>query len=304
LDNQLKQRLIGALVVVALAVIFVPEFLKKSDEPDEPLVNTTIPPSPKPQTANPSMTISLPPAQPTPKAPASIPAVSPPLPAAVEDPLVAEPSSAPSEPPPPPDTTDTTATFAKQSTLQTDSEPSAKGPISGEQAASTQSTKGTSVPFAEEPSTAKTQVPRKQAATTTEPKAHRSNPPSSNTQAPTEQPRKVASPKVELPKVELIGRAGMATAPAKVSMVTASDHDSLAWLVQAGSFSQSQNANELRDRLRGQGFKAFVEPTTSATRTFYRVRIGPQSSRTQSEKVLLRLQRLAGINGQVIPLSD
>ncbi len=300
MTNQLKQRLIGALVVMALVVIFVPELLKEPDEPDEPLVNTTIPPRPEPQTANPSMTISLPPAQPTPIAPENIPTVSPPLPSAAESPSIAEPFSAPSEPPPPPDTADTADAPVRQHALQTDSEFSTKAQIPIERSASTQkaATENAKKPFAEELS-AKAQIPREQAVGTQEPNAHNGNAPPPSAQAPREQTRKIA-----LPKVELIGRAGTAATSARVSVPTATDHDSFAWLVQAGSFSQSQNANELRDRLRSQGFKAFVEPTTSGTRTLYRVRIGPQPSRMQSEEILLRLQRLAGLNGQVISLNN
>lgn len=74
-------------------------------------------------------------------------------------------------------------------------------------------------------------------------------------------------------------------------------------MVQAGSFSQEQNANELRDKLLIQGFDAFVEPSNMAGRTLYRVRIGPQASRTEGESTVARLRAL-GFEGQIISLSN
>jgi DedD protein len=57
-----------------------------------------------------------------------------------------------------------------------------------------------------------------------------------------------------------------------------------AWAVQVGSFSQKANAMQLRDKLRGKGFKAFVEHIQLASGAAYRVRIGPYVKRSQAEK--------------------
>ncbi len=117
--------------------------------------------------------------------------------------------------------------------------------------------------------------------------------------------RKPEPPKpVELPKLELIGRAGappVASAPAATARPDTNDRG---WIVQAGSFSLPENANLLRDKLRSQRFDAFVERIAAGGRTLYRVRVGPRTSRAQSEAIAARMQREAGVAGQVVSLND
>ncbi|WP_303909074.1 SPOR domain-containing protein [Thiohalomonas denitrificans] len=61
------------------------------------------------------------------------------------------------------------------------------------------------------------------------------------------------------------------------------------WAVQVGSFSSSENALRLRDRLRGEDFDAFVEEVRSSGKSIYRVRIGPEASRERAESVMERV---------------
>ena len=63
-----------------------------------------------------------------------------------------------------------------------------------------------------------------------------------------------------------------------------------AWAVQVGSFTQRDNAMRLRDQLRSKGYKAFVEQITSADKTFYRVRVGPEVSRDKAVALQKDLQ--------------
>ena len=63
-----------------------------------------------------------------------------------------------------------------------------------------------------------------------------------------------------------------------------------AWAVQVGSFTQRDNAMKLRDKLRSKGYKAFVEQITSADKTFYRVRVGPEVSRDKAVALQKELQ--------------
>jgi DedD protein len=108
---------------------------------------------------------------------------------------------------------------------------------------------------------------------------------------------------VDLPQVDLIGRSGTENPPAMASADTTAMTQTGNWVVQAGSFSQQENANDLRDKLIGQGFDAFVESSDTAGQTLYRVRIGPQSSRGQGESTLARLRAL-GFDGQVVSLRN
>lgn len=90
-----------------------------------------------------------------------------------------------------------------------------------------------------------------------------------------------------------------ASASTKPSSAAAADTEA-AWVVQAGSFSQSSNALSLRDKLRAKGFTAFVEKLTSGGGTIYRVRIGPELKRDNAEKQQQRLQRVMGMKGIVM----
>lgn len=71
-----------------------------------------------------------------------------------------------------------------------------------------------------------------------------------------------------------------------------------AWAIQVGSFKQKSNALKLRDKLRKQKYKAFVEGLQSNTGTVYRVRLGPYVSRTRAEQMrdkILTQQKMKGL---------
>jgi|SRR6056297_1348691 len=71
------------------------------------------------------------------------------------------------------------------------------------------------------------------------------------------------------------------------------------WAVQLGSFSNEENAEGLAADLRDQGFPAFLSRVQSGGRTLHRVRVGPQGSRDEAEKVAAALAK-AGQKGQVV----
>lgn len=84
-------------------------------------------------------------------------------------------------------------------------------------------------------------------------------------------------------------------APTKAEQSTASPPK--AWAVQVGSFTQRDNAMKLRDKLRSQGYNSFVEQITSAGKTFYRVRVGPEISRDKAEALQKELQTKMDLQG-------
>ena len=71
------------------------------------------------------------------------------------------------------------------------------------------------------------------------------------------------------------------------------------WAVQLGSFSNEENAEGLAADLRDDGFAAFLSRVESGGRTLHRVRVGPQGSREEAEKVAAALAK-AGQRGQVV----
>ncbi len=68
------------------------------------------------------------------------------------------------------------------------------------------------------------------------------------------------------------------------------------WFIQAGGFSQQQNAEKLRDRLRKQGFSATVKPKQTPKGLLYKVQVGPELSRKRAEQVQARLEKLNQLN--------
>lgn len=62
-----------------------------------------------------------------------------------------------------------------------------------------------------------------------------------------------------------------------------------AWAVQVGSFGSQVNAMGLRDRLREQGYSAYVESASEQSR-FYRVRVGPVIDRSEAQALQQRLE--------------
>jgi len=209
MNNTLKQRLVGAVVLVALAVIFIPMLLDTPDPTGSVTVSTEIPPLPEQQPLNSAPSGDSeelePLQQPAPnlvkRAPETESAVAEPHAAPMAEPQPQAPAESPAEPPAPPVTPEPTAP-----------------------------------------------APRASAA------------------AP-------ASP--------------------------AKDGDTAAWVVQVGSFSLERNALALRDRLRGKGFSAFVEPLVGKDGTVYRVRVGPEKERTGADALRDRLEQTEKLKGLV-----
>jgi len=73
-----------------------------------------------------------------------------------------------------------------------------------------------------------------------------------------------------------------------------------AWVVQVGSFSRSENALALRDKLRTHGFTAFVERVKGGDASIYRVRVGPELKRENAEKALKQLQQKMKLKGIIM----
>ncbi len=85
---------------------------------------------------------------------------------------------------------------------------------------------------------------------------------------------RVASMKIE-------GSAANQSADAPASALAATRPG--AWAVQLGAFSTEGQANLLRDRLRNQGFDGFVDSMRTANGKLWRVRAGPFATRLAAE---------------------
>ncbi len=63
-----------------------------------------------------------------------------------------------------------------------------------------------------------------------------------------------------------------------------------AWVVQAGSFSNRENADKIVKDLQGKQFPAFLEPTVVDGKTLYRVLVGPEVDQKRAEQMAEKLK--------------
>ncbi|MFI8718261.1 SPOR domain-containing protein [Stenotrophomonas sp. NPDC077464] len=98
-----------------------------------------------------------------------------------------------------------------------------------------------------------------------------------------------------------------AAAPAKpepatpVAAPTAPAASSVGFAVQLGAFGQATEANALRDKVRAAGFSAFVEQVRTDKGTLNRVRVGPVANRAEAENLKAQVASKVGVAGMVRP---
>ncbi|MGN0859554.1 MAG: SPOR domain-containing protein [Stenotrophomonas sp.] len=97
-------------------------------------------------------------------------------------------------------------------------------------------------------------------------------------------------PKAEPPKAEQ-------PAPAPAQPAAAAGR--VGWVVQLGAFSNAAEANALRERMRAAGFSAFVEQVPTDHGSLSRVRVGPVASREAAEQLKAQLAARTGSSGMV-----
>jgi DedD protein len=72
------------------------------------------------------------------------------------------------------------------------------------------------------------------------------------------------------------------------------------WIIQAGSFSNQENAFTLRDKLRKAGYPTQVERVVLDKGVSFRVRIGPYLDRDKAEAKITRLNKAYQLNSRVM----
>ena len=71
--------------------------------------------------------------------------------------------------------------------------------------------------------------------------------------------------------------------------------------VQVGAFSAATDANALRDKLRGAGFNTFTDTVTTDKGVLTRVRVGPAMNRAEADALQASVKAKTGLNGMVRP---
>jgi DedD protein len=72
------------------------------------------------------------------------------------------------------------------------------------------------------------------------------------------------------------------------------------WAVQVGAYKAEAEANAQRDKLRAGGYAAFVDPVRNDDGTLYRVRVGPETLRANAEKLRDALRSRYKVDGLVV----
>lgn len=72
------------------------------------------------------------------------------------------------------------------------------------------------------------------------------------------------------------------------------------WAVQLAAFSAEADANRLRDRLRAAGFAGYTDDVQSGGRTLWRVRAGPETERSGAERLRAAIRDKLQIEGVIV----
>ena len=332
MDTALKQRLIGAVVLVALAVIFLP-MLIKGPAPDSGVsdVPLTVPATPGGQYETRELPLVTPGNAPaggvvgmdndasaaSASASEAIPlgstptdATAPMLPAstaggnfAVNFGAYATPADA-----------DAVIARLKQSSLPAFREPATIngksawrvriGPYAERADAETVRLQATQVRSDVKAQVVTLDVPAAAPAST--PVATTAAAPVTTQALPPEPAKPVLTPVETAKPVATAPKPAVATpkptpAPAKPVEAPKTAAASVGFAVQLGAFSHAADANAMRDKLRANGFSAFVEQVKTDKGILSRVRVGPVASRADADQLKAQVAAKVGISGMVRP---
>ena len=108
--------------------------------------------------------------------------------------------------------------------------------------------------------------------------------------APPPKPQPAPKPEPKPPAPEVSQKAAAPAAAVK------------GWVVQIASFTTEDKAMALHDRLKAKDYPVFVVSgkASATSRTFFRVRVGPQQSREDAERIQRQLKSDTGLNGLVV----
>jgi DedD protein len=88
------------------------------------------------------------------------------------------------------------------------------------------------------------------------------------------------------------------TTDAPASAIAASQPG--AWAVQLAAYSDEASANRMRDRLRGQGIDGYVDSISTAKGKLWRVRAGPFASRNVAESTRAEIAQKFNVKGNIV----
>lgn len=331
MDASLKQRLVGAVVLVALAVIFLP-LLVKGPAPDSGVANVSMNVPPEPKAADGTVTQDLPLVMPG-AAPAGGVAGMP------DTAPVGEAESAPAEDAPVPLAAVAAGDYAVRfgsyaSEADADKVIAALKNLGlpGYREAATLGDKQVQRvrigPFADRAvaesarlratqlrSGADVKVEALNAAASAQPAASvAAQPPEAKSEAkpaakpeakPEQKPETKPAQKPETKPEAIAAKpepprpAAPATAKPEPPAGKPANPANTGFAVQMGAFADAAAAAALRDKLRGAGFNAFTDTVPGEKGTLTRVRVGPVMTRAEADALKAQVKAKAGMDGNV-----
>lgn len=304
MDSALKQRLLGAAVLIALAVIFVPMFLGNSPpKQDNVTQNLDIPPAPERKFA--TRTLPVDSAQPATPAPAPADADKP-----AADKIVTVDTKAP-------------PTFEASEAAASTTKPTPPAPVKPGSGQTTAVPQPASAP----PATATPEegrftvnlgiyadqghvdaliakIKKLGFAAFAESTDYQGKPaqrvragPFSNRAAAEEARLKIKQSDPKLPgSISESNAQPTADAPA----ATLAANRAGGWAVQVGAFKSEAEATKIRDRLRNASFAAFIDKSGSGDQAIWRVRAGPYADRGGAEGARGNIKQKFQIDGMIV----
>jgi DedD protein len=85
----------------------------------------------------------------------------------------------------------------------------------------------------------------------------------------------------------------------KPAKAPAADKITQGWVVQVGTFSNTENANHLRDKLKSHGHTVHTESVTLAGKKALRLRVGPFSNKELAVKAQAQINKELHVQGVV-----
>ncbi|HSD17620.1 MAG TPA: SPOR domain-containing protein [Thermomonas sp.] len=112
-------------------------------------------------------------------------------------------------------------------------------------------------------------------------------------------PAPVVDAKPAAPATKPVAVAPAASTPEPAAKPV--DTSNTGFAVQVGAFADAAAATALRDRLRSAGFNAFTDNVSTDAGTRTRVRVGPAMNRAEADALKAQVKAKAGIDGIVRP---
>ena len=308
MDLSLKQRLLGAAVLIALAVIFVPMFLsgsapRKADEMQ--VSNLAIPPAPDREFQNRVLTVDPAKAAPAATAPPAGDTV-----AAVDTstaPVPAAPATTPAPSPSPaaikPDATVTKPAPATPSPAPVKDVAVAK-PDPGQAASGRYYVNLGVYANAKNAQDLVASLKKGGFAASTEASEAQGKPASRVRVGPFADRAAAEAARLRIkqqhPAVPGSVAAFADDAKADAPVAAIAPTRAGAWAVQLGALKTVEDANKLRDRVKGAGFVAFVDKVEANGATLWRVRAGPEVDRAAAEKLRAGIKDKLKLDGMIV----